>query len=107
MKFEEIQYQKKDNLLKQIGKMYRNCESNIEVNEGFLIKENTRLYKCVQVKGRVDIALRHLSNVEALIIRKAFLEKTRQYWYLDYFKECDYESLQKKVVDKFLYSLYG
>lgn len=107
MDFEKIQYSKKYDLLKQIGKMYRNCEINIEINEGFLIKEKPNLYKCVQVKGRVDVALRQLSNIEAFIIRKEFLENTSKHWYLDYFKEYDYDALQQKVANKFLHALYG
>ncbi|MDL2276401.1 MULTISPECIES: hypothetical protein [unclassified Breznakia] len=107
MDFERLAFEKKDELLKQVGKMYRYSELSLELNKGFCVKEDKNLYSCLEIKHRIDIALKQLCDYQVQIIRKEYIEDNRKNWYLQWYHDKEFRVCKERSMNALLHALYG
>ena len=97
MDFENIPLNKKEALLKQLGKMYR--VNRYDLKQGFFIEESSKRYEYVKVQVRVDDALKMMERKKANYIRDIYLNKNG----IDTLDENE----KNQIIDVFLHCLYG
>ncbi|MFV0381672.1 MAG: MG284/MPN403 family protein [Breznakia sp.] len=105
--YEDMDWEKKQTLLTRIGFMYRNCEIQMRLHGGFVVEESSALYKYLEVKSSVDLALKKMTYEEIRIIKNEYLKNTRENWYLAFYHEEEYHMLLQTVANTFLGCLYG
>lgn len=102
MDFENVAFDKKDSMLRQLGKIYNGGMAAKQV-PGFFVEEQARTYECIKVKVRVDEALKRISEEAAEYIRYNYLHKKNG----DNLALNHSEAFKKSSIDAFLHCLYG
>jgi len=105
MDFKTIEFSKKDSLIKQVAKMYKNSILHEEVHGVFQVGE--QINHCLEVKHRVDCALKKLCDYQVQIIRKEYLGVSRKNWYIEYYDDATFKECKVRSMDAFLHALYG
>lgn len=105
MDFERIEFEKKDNLIKQVAKMYCSCELYTDIHGVFHVGDKVSHY--FEVKHRVEHALRKLYDYQIQIIRKEYLGNYRKNWYIEFYDDTTFYECKERSMNAFLHALYG
>ena len=106
MNFEAIEFERKDNLVKQVAKMYQGCGLHLDIHGVFQVGEK-QVHHCFEVKNRVEQALRKLCDYQIQIIKKEYLGNYRKNWYIEFYDDTTFYECKNRSINAFLHALYG
>lgn len=106
MNLNEMTYQQKRSIVREIGDAYQRSLRRIEITEHSGSKYQHEILKDdYEMKWFLERALRDCSEESVRILTNDYLKKSDKYWYLNYYATSSYYRLKRKAIDEFLHSI--